>query len=286
MRQIFPNPTPGVWELIVENDNVIQGKLPPSLQSAATFNLSAAAARVEVSPATLTIDRDLAQATTSTEISFINRLSSFSGGLTDSPLGSAFRDRPTLTANNAQQVYEIEVPPGTEYLDASIGEPSDPAADLDLYLIDCTGSEPKIKDYSGEPGSQETVGVANPSSGTWKVIIDTFSAPSGKTTVEYRDIYTHRLFGTIKGTDLSVERKIIGVCTARIDVRGQAVPIGRRYLAGIIEVTSEDFSSVTASVPDARRRNTFIDLRRRVALGTAIVETKRDPDFPQSTPRH
>ena len=50
------------------------------------------------------------------------------------PLGSALTARPTI-ADGGQQAYQVTVPAGATRLDVAIGNTSDPAADLDLYVI-------------------------------------------------------------------------------------------------------------------------------------------------------
>jgi hypothetical protein len=273
ISQIYSNPMPGVWELIVENDNVF-GELPTPLQTSANFRLSASIAGVEMSPAVLTVDAPSVEVVSPLQIVLTNRFGAFTGNIADSLLGSAFSDQPTLTANGPLQTYDIEIAPGTEFLSACIDGASDVAADLDLYLVDCTGPRPIIKDYGGGPKAQETVQATNPAAGTWKIVIEPFSIPSGKTTIKYRDIFTHRAFGAIKSADRSVERESGQKWKGQINIRKQAMPVGRRYLAGVIEVTSENITTIIGSLPDARRQNTLHYIRRPVALGIATIEVR------------
>ena len=63
-----------------------------------------------------------------------NLFGAFTGRAVGTTLGSAFRDRPTI-ANLAQQSRDVTVTAGTTALRATIGNPSDQAADLDLFVV-------------------------------------------------------------------------------------------------------------------------------------------------------
>ena len=76
------------------------------------------------------------------ELRLSSRMADFTGKVTSYPLGSAHNERPTIREHQ-QHVYEIDVPPGSAALRVAVGNPSDTAADLDVYVYDCTKKECK-----------------------------------------------------------------------------------------------------------------------------------------------
>ena len=128
--RIATNPTPGVWEVTVDTSR-------SSPVSPASFTVTNTVLGATVSPnpdiiASATLGASVARSYTLT-----NLFGSFTGRAVGSTLGSARRIVPTI-ANLAQQQYPIVVTPGSTRLRATIGSPSDPGADLDLFLYNCT----------------------------------------------------------------------------------------------------------------------------------------------------
>ena len=101
------------------------------------------------------------------------------------PLGSARSQRPSI-ADGATQSYEVVVPAGASRLDVSIGNPSDAAADLDLYLKDSTGT---VIAQSADGDSEEAVFLPDPAAGTYTVEVDGYAVPAGNTEFDYRDVF-------------------------------------------------------------------------------------------------
>ena len=66
-----------------------------------------------------------------------NLFGAFTGRAEGSNMGSAFRAVPTI-AHLAVQERFVDVPAGASSLRATIGSPGDPAADLDLFVFNCT----------------------------------------------------------------------------------------------------------------------------------------------------
>ena len=102
----------------------------------APFTLTATILGASVSPnpdmiTSATIGVPVARSYTMT-----NLFGAFTGRAVGTALGSAFRARPTI-ANLAQQTTRSTVPAGATSLRATIGNPADPAADLDLFVLRC-----------------------------------------------------------------------------------------------------------------------------------------------------
>ena len=59
----------------------------------------------------------------------------------------------------------VTVPAGATSLRATIGSPSDPAADLDLFVYNCTTGTCVLAGQSADGDSEESVTIANPAAG-------------------------------------------------------------------------------------------------------------------------
>jgi hypothetical protein len=95
-------------------------------------------------------------------------------------LGSAMRGTPTI-ANFAKLQFPVVVTAGSTSLRATIGSPSDPAADLDLFVYNCTTGPCVLAGQSADGDSEESVTIANPAAGNWVVEVDGFAVPAGTT---------------------------------------------------------------------------------------------------------
>ena len=125
----YANPTPGVWEILVESR-----RTSPLLDN--PFTLTAGVVGVQVDPASQTVpERRRSARPTPLEL---EREEHCSAGVTATGRAAALsarprRPRPTI-ADGDQQTYTVVVPAGATKLDVSIGNTSDKAADLDLFV--------------------------------------------------------------------------------------------------------------------------------------------------------
>ena len=125
--------------------------------------------------------------------SFQNNFATFTGNAVGSNLGSARRGVFTI-ADHEQQTYNTTIPAGTTSFRATIGNSSDAAADLDLFVYQCTDPSCAVKTERGRSAdgdSEESVTIPNPAAGTWQVLIDGFAVPSGSTTYNYVDVFAN-----------------------------------------------------------------------------------------------
>src|SRR5215216_1773398 len=93
--------------------------------------------------------------------------------------------------NLAQQQYQTVVTAGSTSLRATIGGTSDPAADLDLFVFNCTSGTCVLAGQSADGDSEESVTIPNPAAGNWLVLIDGYAVPAGTTTYNYVDVFTN-----------------------------------------------------------------------------------------------
>jgi len=177
------------------------------------------------------------------DLTLTSRMTDFTGKASSYPLGSAFIARPTIREHQ-QQVYEIDVPPGSASLRVTVGSPSDGAADLDVYVYDCTKKECRNAGAGADPGSAEDVMVQHPSAGKWKVVVEGASVPSGQTEYDYADIVFNQVYGMVAVTDTTAKHPEGSSWMVKTNEWVASVPAGRTpYPALLLE------SQVTAAQP-------------------------------------
>jgi hypothetical protein len=107
-------------------------------------------------------------------------------------------------ANHELQHYTTTIPNDTTSFRATIGSPSDPAADLDLYVYRCSDPSCTTRTRVGQSAdgdSEESVTLANPVAATYQVDIDGFAVPAGTTTYNYVDVFENPGLGSVSITD-------------------------------------------------------------------------------------
>jgi hypothetical protein len=187
LSRAYTNPIPGIWELEVESR-----RTSPLLSN--PYTLTAQLQGVTVTPETVTLPSVKVGTPTPVSWSVRNDFGPVAVHAEGGPLGSSSSRRPTI-ANGAAQTYQVVVPAGATRLDVGIGNPSDAAADLDLYLVDADGN---VVAQSADGDSEEAVSVPDPAAGTYTVEIDGYSVPSGSTEFDYRDVFFSTGLGTLE----------------------------------------------------------------------------------------
>ena len=227
------NPQAGVWEVSVDarrnSDNM----------TGAPFTLTASILGASVSPnpdviASATVGVPVARSYTLT-----NLFGAFTGRAVGTALGSARIATPTI-AHLAQQTTDTTIPAGATSFRATIGSPSDPAADLDLFVFNCTTGTCVLAGQSADGDSEESVTINNPAAGLWRVLVDGFNVPAGSTTYKYIDVFrTATAQGTIAITDANALRPAGSSWTVPGAVTANAVPAAGRVLYGNVEVRTD-----------------------------------------------
>ena len=98
-KRTYANPTPGVWELLVESR-----RTSPLLDN--PFTLTASVVGVQVDPASQTIPSASAGVPAPVSWTATNQFGPVTATATGGPLGSAKQDRPTI-ANGAKLTYTV-----------------------------------------------------------------------------------------------------------------------------------------------------------------------------------
>ena len=115
---------------------------------------------------------------------------------------------------------------------------SDPEADLDVYLFDCTNVEGECRGArtDADPVGDEYAMVLNPSAGIWKIVVDAAWVPSGSTSFEYLDVVLNPAYGMVSIVDVPQERDEDARWMAKAHTwfAGVAHDSGRAPFAGVI----------------------------------------------------
>ena len=221
------NPTAGVWEVVVEARRTSDADSAP-------FTLTASILGASVSPNPDVI----ASATLGTPVSrsytLTNLFGAFTGRAVGTTLGSAKRGVESI-ANGAQKVYTVDVTAGSTSLRATIGNTSDKAADLDLYVY----KDGVLRGQSADGDSEESVTLTNPAPGTYTVLVDGYAVPAGTTTYDYVDVFTNAAFGSVGVTDADAPRSAGSSWTVPGVVTAKAAPAAGRVLLGAVQVRTD-----------------------------------------------
>jgi len=225
------NPQPGVWEVSVDARRNSDAVSAPYM-----LTVSILGASVSPNPdviASASIGVPVARSYTIT-----NLFGDFTGRATGTSLGSAYLATPSI-ANLAQQTFDVTVAGGSTSLRATIGSPSDPAADLDLFVYNCTTGTCVLTGQSADGDSEESVTINNPAAGLWRVLVDGFSVPVGTTTYNYVDVFANPAFGAVSITDANALRPAGSTWTVPGAVTVNAAPEAGRVLLGNVQVRTD-----------------------------------------------
>ncbi|WP_353952161.1 S8 family serine peptidase [Knoellia sp. S7-12] len=224
----YSNPLPGIWEIQVE-----ARRTTPTLKN--PYRISAVAQGVVVNPATQTIASAKVGVPTPVSWTVTNQFAPVTIAPKGGPLGSAVAGRKTI-ANHELQKFTVTVPEGATKFVAKIGNPSDPAADLDLFVRNAAGA---IVAQMADGDSEESVTFV-PAAGTYTVEVDGYSVPSGSTQYDYLDVFYSSGLGTltVPATTTALATGASTTVTGAVTVA--AVPAAGRQVSGELQVLSTE----------------------------------------------
>jgi subtilisin family serine protease len=224
----YENPLPGVWELEVESR-----RTSPTLRN--PFELTAQVQGVSVTPAVTELPSLTAGVPAPVTWTLTNAFGPVRVQGQGGPLGSSFAGRPTI-GHEETDTFEVVVPAGATRLDVAIGNPADLGADLDLTVF--RGETQVGQDADGD--SEESVSLANPEPGTYRIEVVGFDVPAGSTEYDYRDVFLSPALGavTVPAAFLTLAN---GASTTIAGTVVAAVPpaAGRTLSGGLAVVTDE-----------------------------------------------
>jgi len=226
------NPQAGVWEVTVEARRTSDAEAAP-------YSITASVLGASVTPNPLTVAAARSSVPETRAVTLENLFGAFTGRAVGTTLGSALRATPTI-ANAAVQTYDVDVTAGSTTLRATIGGPSDPAADLDLYVYKCgpTGCGTLVG-QSADGDSEESVTLANPVAGTYRVVVDGYAVPAGTTKYDYVEVFVNPAFGGVTTTDTNAVRPAGASWTVPATVTAKLAPATGRVLLGNVQVRTD-----------------------------------------------
>ena len=189
-RIITTGPTVGVWEVV---DAASRAAVPND----STYEVSFEAFKVTFDPATWTNDPTTVGTTYTNTFTAKNEFAAISTVTTATAFASVRSVSATIAGGGAQQTYPIVVPAGTTSLNVTIGGASDPGADLDLFVFDCTTGTCVLAGSGTGSTANESVTVASPAPGNWQAVVDPFAVPSGSTAYTYTDSFANPAYGSV-----------------------------------------------------------------------------------------
>jgi subtilisin family serine protease len=225
------NPQAGVWEVTVDarrNSDAVS----------APYTLTASILGATVSPNPDVIANATIGVPVARSYDITNLFGAFTGRAVGTPLGNAFLATPTIDHHEMQQ-FAVDVAASSTSLRATIGSPSDPAADLDLFVFNCTTGSCVLAGQNADGDSEESVTINNPAAGLWIVLVDGFSVPAGTTTYNYVDVFANPAFGSVSVTDANALRPAGSSWTVPGSVTANAAPEAGRVLLGNVEVRTD-----------------------------------------------
>jgi subtilisin family serine protease len=225
------NPQAGVWEVTVEARRTSDVENAP-------YSLTTSILGASVSPNPDTIASATAGTPVARSYTLTNLFGTFTGRAVGTTFGSARQATPSITTG-VQQQRLVNVAPGSTSLRATIGSPSDPAADLDLFVYNCTSGTCVLAGQSADGDAEESVTISNPAPGAWVTLVDGFAVPAGSTTFNYVDVFNNPAFGSISVTDANAPRPASSQWTVPGTVNVASAPAAGRVLLGNVQVRTD-----------------------------------------------
>ena len=231
-QRVYADPLPGVWELEVEARRTTASLDNP-------FRLTARVLGVAVTPEVIEVPTVTAGRPTPVSWRAENRFGPVVVTGRGGPLGSAAARRPSI-GDGEELTYSVDVPAGTQRLAVSIGEPGDPAADLDLSVL----YGDRLVGRSADGDSEEAVSVPRPAAGTYTVVVEGYAVPAGETRFDYLDVFFSRSLGEVTVRDTPVELENGASTTVTGTVVATAAPADGRRLFGQLSIVTDAGATV------------------------------------------
>ncbi|MER5882203.1 S8 family serine peptidase [Streptomyces sp. NPDC001941] len=234
----YANPQPGVWEIEVESR-----RTSPLLENPFELNVTLLGASFDPAVKTLPEARIGTPATVDWKVT--NEAAALEGKLKGGSLGSAKVATQTIK-HHESQTSTVVIGEGVERLDVAIGNTSDKGADLDLTVL----RNGAVVGQSADGDSEEAVSLVKPAAGTYTIVVDGYSVPSGETTYDYKDVFFSAGLGTVQVDDSKVISLANGA-TAQVSANvlvNSAAPEGRQFFGEVSLVNARGTAAGKGSV--------------------------------------
>jgi hypothetical protein len=225
------NPLAGVWEITVDARRSSDTDFAP-------YTMTASILGATVAPNPDVIPTASAGVPIARSYTITNGFGAFTGRAAGTTLGSANRGTPTIAVGETQ-TFDFDVTAGSSSLRATIGGTSDAGADLDLYVYNCTTGSCVLAGQAADGDSEESVTLANPAAGAWRVVVDGFAIPNGTTTFNYIDVFVNTALGSVQVTDANALRPAGASWNVPGSVTANVAPAAGRVLYGNVRVLTD-----------------------------------------------
>ncbi|MEU9204662.1 S8 family serine peptidase [Streptomyces sp. NPDC048332] len=235
--RVYEHPMPGVWEFEVESR-----RTSPLLEN--PYRLTATVQGATVDPPSAVVAEAALHAPLERDVTAVNTFAPVRAHAAGGALGALAQERPTL-ADQQMTGKQIAVPRDASRIEVSMGNASDPKADLDLFLVSQGGV---VVGSSTNGGSEETIAVDKPAPGYYLLYIAGVSVPSGSTDFDIQDtLFADSLGSTTVEDDTPVDLK----AGASLGIRGRVVadarPLAGRHLVGRFSLVTDDDTVIGSS---------------------------------------
>jgi hypothetical protein len=235
------NPQAGVWELVVEARRT-------SDVLSAPFTLTATVTNTTISPNPDPVPSAVIGTPQDRTYTIANLFSAFTGRLVGGgSLASTQTQRPSV-AHQGQTTVDVTLPSGVSSYVVKTGNSSVGNADIDLVVFRCNPTCVTVGS-SGGATATETVTLANPAAGLYRILIDGFNVPGGSTDFDLVDSWTSAALGSLTSSDTNALHAAGSSynATATLTVLGQ--PGAGRLITGTLFVRTEaDVTIASGSV--------------------------------------
>ena len=235
------NPQAGVWELVVEARRT-------SDVLSAPFTLTATVTNTTISPNPDPVPSAVIGTPQDRTYTIANLFSAFTGRLVGGgSLASTQTQRPSV-AHQGQTTVDVTLPSGVSSYVVKTGNSSVGNADIDLVVFRCNPTCVTVGS-SGGATATETVTLANPAAGLYRILIDGFNVPGGSTDFDLVDSWTSAALGSLTSADTNALHAAGSSynATATLTVLGQ--PGAGRLITGTLFVRTEaDVTIASGSV--------------------------------------
>jgi len=238
LRRAIENPMPGVWEIVILNDRDLF-----RLDQNAPFPLSSNAYELTIRAISARLD------SRSDSPIAINEMAPIETRIVSSPLAVLQNKKPAVTRNASQRLFEVVIPRQSGTLVVNLANVSDLSADLDLYLFDCTSGYCVLRGSRVDPCPIQSLTVHRPAAGTWKVVLDGFSLPSGNAHADLNEIATTKPANYFRMGKAGVKARLVEVLGDSVTSFETRRKVGR---PPALPGEAEDVELVTWNVPLAR----------------------------------
>ncbi|MEV6108987.1 S8 family serine peptidase [Streptomyces sp. NPDC051940] len=228
-ERVYKHPMAGVWEFEVESR-----RTSPLLDN--PFQLTATVQGTKLDPPASVVDEAALHTPVERTFTATNTLAPAKAHAVGGGLGALSYARPTV---GDQQLTgkQITVPRDATRFEVAMGDASDPAADLDLYLIHQSGT---VVATSTNGGANETIEIDDPAPGYYLLYIAGTSVPSGSTSFTVQDTMFSRSLGSVTVDDTEPVSLAAG---ASVSVRGRmtasTMPPAGKFLVGRFSLADE-----------------------------------------------